>query len=182
MVAKGNQPDLERVLAAIFTPGRWNTLPTESVQEVDKGHGRLEIRTIQTSEAICGWDDWADVAQGFCLEREVLFLKSGRRRKERVYGISSLSAEQAGPADLLALNRGHWGIENRSHYVRDVTFGEDHSQVRVGSLPQVMAAFRNIAIGLMRLAGATNLAAMGRRHAAHPHEAVAMVIAPVRTE
>ncbi len=182
MMVKGNQPDLERVLAGIFTPGRWSTLPTESAQELDKGHGRLEKRTIRTSDAIRGWDEWPDVAQGFCLDREALLLQSGRVRQERVYGITSLPAEQAGPGDLLALTRAHWGIENRSHYVRDVTFGEDHSQVRVGSIPQVMAALRHTAIGLMRLAGATNVAAACRRHAARPHEAVALVISPVRTE
>jgi predicted transposase YbfD/YdcC len=73
-----------------------------------------------------------------------------------VYGITSLTAWQANPADVLAFNRGHWSIENREHYVRDVTFDEDRSQVRTGSSPQIMAAMRNIAISLLRLAGWTN--------------------------
>ena len=182
MIVKGNQPDLQQVLEGIFTPGRWATLPTQSAKDLDKGHGRLETRAIKTSDAIQGWDDWADVAQGFCLDREVLYLKSGRRSEERVYGITSLPAVQAGPSDLLSLTRGHWAIENRSHYVRDVTFDEDHSQVRVGSIPQVMAALRNTAIGLMRLAGLGNIAAAARRHAARPREAVALVMSMVRTE
>jgi predicted transposase YbfD/YdcC len=74
-----------------------------------------------------------------------------------VYGITSLTAWQANPADVLAFNRGHWSIENREHYVRDVTFDEDRSQVRTGSSPQTMAAMRNIAISLLRLAGWTNI-------------------------
>ena len=80
-----------------------------------------------------------------------------RTRNETVYGITSLTTYQANPADVLAFNRGHWGIENREHYVRDVTFDEDRSQVRTGSSPQIMAAMRNIAISLLRLAGWTNI-------------------------
>ena len=70
----------------------------------------------------------AAVAQGFCLDREAVLLRSGKRRHERVYGITSLTPEQAGPGDLLAYTRAHWGIENRSHYGRDVTLGEDASR------------------------------------------------------
>lgn len=74
-----------------------------------------------------------------------------------MYGITSLTTYQANPADVLAFNRGHWTIENREHYIRDVTFDEDRSQVRTGSSPQIMAAMRNIAISLLRLAGWTNI-------------------------
>lgn len=90
-----------------------------------------------------------------------------RKRTETVYGITSLTPYQANPADVLAFNRGHWGIENRAHHVRDVTFDEDRSQVRTGSSPQIMATMRNIAISLLRLAGWTNIKQatekMGRR-------------------
>jgi predicted transposase YbfD/YdcC len=74
-----------------------------------------------------------------------------------VYGITSLAIWQANPADVLTFNRGHGGIENREPHVRDVTFDEDRSQVRTGSSPQIMAAMRNIAIRLLRLAGWTNI-------------------------
>lgn len=80
-----------------------------------------------------------------------------RKRNETVYGITSLTTWQANSADVLAFNRGHWGIENREHHVRDVTFDEDRSQVRTGSSPQIMATMRNIAISLLRLAGWTNI-------------------------
>jgi hypothetical protein len=75
----------------------------------------------------------------------------------------------------LEINRDHWSIENQSHGVRDVTFDEDRSQVRKGSLPQVMAALRNTAIGLMRWSGESNIAAACRRFAAQPWAALALI-------
>jgi hypothetical protein len=75
-----------------------------------------------------------------------------------VHGITSLTAWQANPADLLAGNRGHWEVENREHYVRDRTFDEDRSQVRTGSSPQFLATARNIVMSLLRLAGCDNIA------------------------
>jgi hypothetical protein len=82
------------------------------------------------------------------------------------YAITSVPVEEADAATLLSWCRGHWGIENRSHYVRDVTLGEDASRVRTGSGPQVLAAFRNAAIGWLRLQGVDNIAAALRRNAA----------------
>lgn len=79
--------------------------------------------------------------------------------------MSSLTAARADAATLLRYNRGHWGIENKLHWVRDVTFGEDLSQVRRGSAPRAMASLRNLAIGALRLTGKTNIAA-GLRWAA----------------
>ena len=72
--------------------------------------------------------------------------------------------------------RGHWRIENRLHYVRDVTFDEDRSQIRCGATPQVMATCRNLALTLVRQAGATNIAAALRTYAARPHHALALVL------
>ena len=86
--------------------------------------------------------------------------------REVAYAITSVPACEAGAAVLLGWWRGHWGIENRSHSVRDVTMGEDASRVRTGSGPQVLAAFRNAAIGWLRLQGADNIAAALRRNAA----------------
>ena len=83
-----------------------------------------------------------------------------------VYGITSLTREQAGPADLLRLVRGHWKVETRSHYIRDVTFGEDASLVRTGKIPQVLALFRTTTISRFRAEGVTNIARETRRLAA----------------
>ena len=92
------------------------------------------------------------------MHREVTELATGAARRETVYGVTSLSPAQASPARLLALVRAHWTIENRLHWVRDVTFDEDRSQVRQGAGPQVMATLRNLAISLLRLAGAPLIA------------------------
>lgn len=72
----------------------------------------------------------------------------------------------------------HWGIENRAHWVRDVTFDEDRSRVRTGNGPQVMATLRNTAISMLRLAGAANIAAAQRHHAAKPSRPINLVLTP----
>ena len=94
--------------------------------------------------------DWPGLQQVFRLDRKTVILKTGEVRQETVYGLTSLSFIRAGADRLLQLTRVHWQIENRSHWVRDVTFGEDRSQVRKGTLPQMMAALRNVVIGLLR--------------------------------
>ena len=98
------------------------------------------------------------MGQVFCVRRTTTLLPAGATRTETVYGVTSLAPAQASPARLLALVRAHWTIENRLHWVRDVTFDEDRSQVRRGAGPQVMATVRNLAISLLRLAGAPFIA------------------------
>jgi hypothetical protein len=85
-----------------------------------------------------------------------------------VYAVTSLTFAQASPTRLADLIRGHWGIENGLHYVRDVTFAEDASRLRTGTGPQIMACLRNLAIGALSRAGPVNLAAALRRHARDP--------------
>ena len=79
--------------------------------------------------------------------------------REIAHCITSLTPVQASPEDLAGYIRGHWGIENRLHWVRDVSYDEDRSQVRTGSGPHVMASLRNLAISALRLGGHTNIAA-----------------------
>ncbi len=105
-------------------------------------------------------------------------LRTGEVREEVVYGVTSLAPDRADAARLLRAVREHWTIENRAHWVRDVTFDEDRSQVRVGSLPQVMAALRNTTIGLLRAAGHDKIAATCRRLAAQPWDALALLGLP----
>ena len=100
---------------------------------------------------------------------------SRKYRSETVYGLSSLPAQSATPARLLALSRGHWTIENRLHWVRDVTFDEDRSRVRKGAGAQVMASIRNLAISLLRLAGARYIAPALRRCARSDSQALRLV-------
>jgi len=139
MIVKEHQPRLRADIALVFM------LPPvgdrqETARTVASGHGRIEQRHVTTSEALVGDSDWPGLAQVFEVGRHVLIQKTGEERVEVVYGITSLHSERATPGRLLALVRGQWQIENTSHWVRDVTFDEDHSQVRCGSMPQVMAA------------------------------------------
>jgi predicted transposase YbfD/YdcC len=77
----------------------------------------------------------------------------GKESTETVYAITSLTADKAGPDQLLALSRGHWSIENRLHYVRDVTCREDQARTNAGHAPQVLAALRNTALTVIRRLG-----------------------------
>jgi hypothetical protein len=144
--------------------------------------GRIETRTITVASCLSRavdltvYSGFAGVQQVFRLERRTLHKRTGALlHQQTVLGITSLSPERASAAALLSLQRGHWAIENRSHYIRDVTFGEDKSQVRKGNLPQVLAALRNAAISLIRLAGHANVAAACRFYAARPSEAVQLI-------
>jgi len=95
---------------------------------------------------------------------------------EVTYAATSLPASTADARTLLGHLRGHWGIENKIHYVRDVTFDEDRSQTRTGTGPQVMATCRNLALTLLRRTGTTNIAHALRTNAGRPADAVALVL------
>jgi predicted transposase YbfD/YdcC len=127
-------------------------------QTTDKGHGRLEVRSIRISEELNEYLEFPYVRQVFCIRRDVTHLGKNKASSETVYGITSLSPAQASPKRLLELNRGHWSIENRLHWIRDVTFDEDRSQIRTGAGPRVMASLRNLVISILRRCGATNIA------------------------
>jgi predicted transposase YbfD/YdcC len=105
----------------------------------------------------------------------VITKKGAKERVEVVYGVTSLSAERARAVQLLAWVRGPWHIENQSHWVRDVTLDEDRSQVRCGSIPQVMAALGNTGIGLLRAAGYGNIAKACRQMAGQPQRTLALI-------
>ena len=144
-------------------------------ETVDCGHGRIEHRRLHTSDVLVGYSDWPGLAQVFHLERQVISKKTGEVREEVVAGVTSLGPARADAARVLTLGRGHWHIENPSHWVRDVTFAEDRSQGRCDHMPQVMAALRNTVIGLRRRAGYTNIAAACRRCAAQPALALTLI-------
>src|SRR6516165_9530811 len=129
----------------------------DTVTTLDKGHGRRERRTLKATTALNEYLDWPGVAQVGQVESEVT--RDGKTTREVRTFITSAPRPEADAATLLKWARGHWSIENRSHYVRDVTMDEDASRIRKGSGPQVMAAVRNAAIAVLRLTGATNIAA-----------------------
>jgi predicted transposase YbfD/YdcC len=141
----------------------------DEVTTCDKGHGRLERRTLQTTTALTAYLDWPDLAQVGRVEAEVT--REGKTTREVRYFITSVPRGLADARQLLQWVRGHWSIENRSHYVRDVTLGEDASRVRQGSGPQVLAAVRNAALGLLRQwGGFESIAEALRRNAARVPE------------
>lgn len=131
--------------------------------ETTKGHGRIETRTIQTSTILNDYINFPQVHQVFRIKRQVTNLKGEKPREEIVYGLTSLTEDEASPATLLRYNRCHWSIENELHWVRDVTFDEDRSRIRTGNGPQIMASFRNLAISLLRSAGYRHQIAKGLR-------------------
>src|SRR5262249_243084 len=148
----------------------WNPFPPHHTT-CDKGHGRLEERRIWTSTELCGYLDFPYVAQVFVIQRIIVRLTTAERCCETVYGVTSSRPEKASPACLLAWNRNHWCIENGLHYVRDFTFDEDRCRIRKHAGARVMASLRNLAISLLRLAGAENIAAALRtcaRRQQHP--------------
>jgi predicted transposase YbfD/YdcC len=182
MIVKGNQPQLQAEIATVFALEPVPDEQRQAAHTVEVGHGRIEQRELTSSDVLAGYSTWPGLQQVFQVARETTEKKSGQVRAEIVYGVTSLRRERASAACLLGLVRGQWTIENRSHWVRDVTFDEDRSQVRSGHVPQVMAAIRNTAIGLLRLAGETNIAAACRRMAAQPEQALALIGIKLKTE
>lgn len=120
----------------------------DSAEQLDKGHGWIEWRKLEASAELTDYLDWPGLAQVCRITRSRLV--RGKESREVVYAITSLPPEKAGAAFLLALSRAHWGIENRLHLVRDVSFAEDACRVRSGAAPQTLAAFRNTVLTLMR--------------------------------
>ena len=136
----------------------------DRARTVDAHGDRVETRTLESTTMLAGYLDWPGAARVCRVRSEVK--QGGVVRSEVSYAITSVPRGRASAAALLAWHRGHWGIENRVHYVRDVTMGEDGNRTRVGAGPQVLAALRNAAISQMRVAGSSNIAAALRRNAA----------------
>lgn len=155
LTVKANQPALRDQLGAL----PWKDVPATSTTSTS--HGRQVRRTIKAITAP-DWVDFPGAAQVLQVRRTRTV--KGRKHVEVVYLICSLSMTDAPPATVAVWIQGHWGIENRLHWVRDVVFDEDRHQLRSGRGPQVMATLRNIAISLIRLAGHTKIASVLRHH------------------
>jgi predicted transposase YbfD/YdcC len=165
---KANQPTLLDRCARL----PWHNVPVLD-RTRDRAHGRVELRTLK-AVTVRGFA-FPHAAQVIRLTRKTRDLGTRRWRTVVVYAVTSLTFAQASPARLADLLRGHWAIENGLHYVRDVTFAEDASQVRTGTGPQVMACLRNLAIGALSRAGPVNLAAALRHHARDPRRPLAIL-------
>jgi predicted transposase YbfD/YdcC len=175
LVVKANQPQLLEDIQMSFLDYWWLRDTIRAGRLTDQHGNRTHEWKLQASTLLEGYSNWPGLRQVLKLERTVSHKQSGEMRREIAYAITSLGPEQAKPIELIKLWRGHWHIENRLHWVRDVTFDEDRSQIRAGHIAQVMAAFRNVAISLMRLMGADNIAAACRKYAAQPSQALAAV-------
>jgi predicted transposase YbfD/YdcC len=168
LVVKANQPTLHTQLRAL----PWRQVPVLDHAR-DRGHGRVETRSLKVV-TVAGLA-FPHAAQALQITRRVRDLHQRRWRTKVVYAVTDLPAAKASPARLADLLRGHWRIENTLHYVRDVTYAEDASRVRTGTAPRAMATLRNLAIGVLRLAGITNIAAGLRHTSRHPTRPLALL-------
>lgn len=180
---KANQPQLLQDLQDWFdtevelSPGmgcppkdfRSATIP-------NKGHGRIEVRTLTTSSQLNDFLDWPFLQQVFRLERKVTIPKTGKTRCEVTYGITSLSAEEASPEQLLLMLKSYWQIENGLHYRRDVTLHEDHTRFTKRSAAHNMAIINNIVLALITKANHRLVPSARRFFAAHPDEAISLLL------
>ncbi|MFE5486136.1 ISAs1 family transposase [Streptomyces sp. NPDC056527] len=130
------------------------------------GHGHREVRRLKVCTVEAGLL-FPHAVQAIEIKRRRVNTKTGKAQTKTVYAVTSLAPDQAEPARLAELIRGHWSVE-ALHHVRDVTFTEDASKVRTGSAPRAMATLRNLAIGLMRQAGWTNIAAAADHYRSRP--------------
>lgn len=164
---KANRPTLLAALKKL----PWAKVPSGS-QSTQRGHGRRATRTIKVIDVpdLPGWPEFHHASQVAQLRRTVT--KAGKKSVEVVYLITSADHHHAPPAVLAAWVQGHWAIENKLHWIRDVTYDEDRSQVRTGALPRVMASLRNTALNLLRLSNVPNITAATRHHARNPERAI----------
>jgi predicted transposase YbfD/YdcC len=175
LTVKGNQPTLYEDLSTYFADPLARYLQAETL---DRRRGRTEIRTIKGSHEMNAYlaPSWPFVAHVAQLTRTVT--KAGKTSTEVVSLITTLPPAKASPQRLLELNRGHWAIENGSHYVRDVTFGEDRSRLRTGHAPHILAALRNLAITLIHRSGSSHIRAARCHFASCPQQALALLGSP----
>jgi predicted transposase YbfD/YdcC len=178
LLAKDNQPTLREDIADLFADPTPDRRRWQEAQTWDKGHGRLEHRHILCSPDLNDWfgKEWEGIEQVFRLERTTRFLPTRQLRREVVYGLSSLPLRHAPPAQMLALIRAHWAIENRLHWRRDVPLGEDACQTRTGPVPSLLAQLNSTVLSLLDRLGVRNAARQMRYFDAHVDQALALLL------
>jgi predicted transposase YbfD/YdcC len=173
MVVNRNRRQVYEELTWFFeTPPLPCARPWRTLTTVNKGHGRLETRRLTCTDDLDNYLPWPGVCQVLRRDCERIIVKTGEVTRAVSYGVTSLAAQDATVAAVAGLWRGHWAIENRRHYVRDVTLGEDAHQMHTGAAPQGLAALRNSLISLLRGAGWTNIAAGLRHFSTSVHDAL----------
>jgi predicted transposase YbfD/YdcC len=181
LLAKANQPTLEEDLRLFFSEPPPDCRDWRQAHTWSKGHGRLERRELVASTELNEWlaATWPGVAQVFWVQRTRV--RQGHSHTQSVYGITNFSPTQAAASRLLEVVQRHWRIENRLHWRRDVTLGEDHCQVRKGTAPLVLAALNNLVLALFDFLGVTNVPQQMRRLDAQPERAIRLVLGSLLT-
>ncbi len=182
-IIKDNQPETSEALVRLFAPepvvkgfSPASHDDFQAEETVGKTHGRIETRTLTASPASPHWLNWPEVAQVFKLERRFLRVKDQHVEQEVVFGVTSLTVEEASPARLLELVREHWQIENGLHYRRDDTLKEDRCTLRIGRAPQAMAAINNLVVGLLLRRGLRNVPDARHDIDADPKAGLALIL------
>lgn len=176
LFVKGNTPLTRADLELFFEDPEADRSTWQSFEQIEKGHGRLERRHITTSPDLNDYlrRDWGEVGQVFRLQRERTI--KGQHSVEVVYGWTTLSQQRCSPQGLLQFTRAHWAVENRLHWRRDVTLGEDACGVRFPPVAQMLAVLNTLVLSLMDRHHVTNVARQIRRFVSHPKEALAWVL------
>jgi predicted transposase YbfD/YdcC len=185
-VVKENQERLHQDIERLFTPDKpkpgFGKITTDFLQAetVNKGHGRIEKRQIQTSAMLNDYVDWPGLGQVYRLERRFTWLRGGqviKTSREVEYAITSLTPEEASPKRLLQIRRRHWLIGTGLHYRRDVTLREDATRLTVGAAGRNFATLHHLVLGLIKQAGFQNAAQARRWFAGHLDQAFALLLA-----
>jgi len=178
---KDNHPTMRQAIAELFMPAtvspghRQVRLPETHAHTINHGHGRTEYRYLTASSQLNDYLDWPHLGQVFRLQRVVRHHHNDKITYEVLFGVTSLTAETCSPNRLLHLIRQHWHIENRLHYVRDVTFGEDACTIRHTRRQRLLASINNLVIGLLRQTSFRYLPEARRYFAVHCHEALQLL-------
>jgi predicted transposase YbfD/YdcC len=145
-IVKGNQPTLFQDIQLYFQDRK----EPDFIAYDPADHGRIETRKIWTTTELNPYLDFPHVQQTIMIERESVEKKSGKISHDIAYGITSRNPDEADPQQLLAINRGHWSIENCCHYILDWNFDEDRSRIRTGYGPENISRLRRFAIGVIK--------------------------------
>lgn len=175
LIAKRNQLSLYKDIRFLFSQPADYWFPERQAQSSEKGHGRHEVRSIRVSSELNNYlsDRWPDVQQVFQIERRII--RRGKPTREVVCGLTSLPQEVASAEQLLQTVRQHWQIENRNHWRRDATLGEDRTKTASKQAALVIAALNNAILALLDRAGVHNLRSAMRTFAAFPEQALALI-------
>jgi len=164
------EPDPEPIPGMSYPPKDFETATT-----VNKGHGRIEKRTITVSSQLKDFFDWPYLEQVFKLERRFIRTKTGEVQEHIVYGFTSLSREAVSPNKLLAMVRSYWRIENSLHYRRDVSLLKDRTRMTKGQAGHVMACINNLVLGVLAKQQHRYIPSARRYFNAHPLDALALI-------